>query len=96
MRNELVVELRAELDGCQQSAKDAIRALGGTVEFTTMAGNAVIKALKPVVQRTLVTEMKVSYQVSERRACWNKVRLALSRPGKPTDNALIESFHARF
>ena len=29
-------------------------------------------------------------------AYWNKVRLAFSRPGKPTDNALIESFNARF
>lgn len=29
-------------------------------------------------------------------AYWNKVKLDFSRPGKPTDNALIESFNARF
>ena len=28
-------------------------------------------------------------------AYWNKVKLDFSRPGKPTDNALIESFNAR-
>ncbi|WP_439644002.1 IS3 family transposase [Gemmatimonas sp.] len=27
---------------------------------------------------------------------WNQVRLDFSRPGKPTDNAAIESFHNRF
>jgi len=27
---------------------------------------------------------------------WNKVKLDFSRPGKPTDNAYIESFNARF
>ena len=29
-------------------------------------------------------------------AYWKKVKLDFSRPGKPTDNALIESFNARF
>lgn len=29
-------------------------------------------------------------------AYWNKVKLDFSRPGKPTDNALIESFNGRF
>lgn len=29
-------------------------------------------------------------------AYWNGVKLDFSRPGKPTDNALIESFNARF
>lgn len=29
-------------------------------------------------------------------AYWNKVKLDFSRPGKPTDNATIESFNARF
>ena len=29
-------------------------------------------------------------------AYWNKVKLDFSRPGKPTDNAFIESFNARF
>jgi putative transposase len=29
-------------------------------------------------------------------AYWNKVTLDFSRPGKPTDNAFIESFNARF
>lgn len=29
-------------------------------------------------------------------AYWNKVTLDFSRPGKPTDNALIESFNGRF
>ena len=29
-------------------------------------------------------------------ACWNGVRLDFSRPGKPTDNAIVESFHGRF
>ena len=29
-------------------------------------------------------------------AHWNKVELDFSRPGKPTDNALIESFNNRF
>jgi len=29
-------------------------------------------------------------------AYWNKVNLDFSRPGKPTDNAYIESFNARF
>ncbi len=28
-------------------------------------------------------------------ACWNKVTLDFSRPGKPTDNAFIESFNGR-
>ena len=29
-------------------------------------------------------------------AYWNKVKLDFSRPGKPTDNAYIESFNSRF
>ncbi len=29
-------------------------------------------------------------------AYWNKVKLDFPRPGKPTDNAFIESFNARF
>ena len=29
-------------------------------------------------------------------AYWNKVKLDFSRPGKPTNNAFIESFNARF
>jgi len=29
-------------------------------------------------------------------AYWNKVKLDFSRPGKPTDNAFIEAFNARF
>lgn len=29
-------------------------------------------------------------------AYWNKVRLDFSRPGKPTDNAFIESFNSSF
>ena len=29
-------------------------------------------------------------------AYWNKVKMDFSRPGKPTDNAYIESFNARF
>jgi len=29
-------------------------------------------------------------------AYWNRVKLDFSRPGKPTDNALIESFNGRF
>jgi putative transposase len=29
-------------------------------------------------------------------AYWNKVELAFSRPGKPTDNAFIESFNGKF
>jgi len=29
-------------------------------------------------------------------AYWNHVKLDFSRPGKPTDNAYIESFNARF
>jgi len=29
-------------------------------------------------------------------AYWNRVKLDFSRPGKPTDNAYIESFNARF
>lgn len=32
----------------------------------------------------------------DRWAYWNKVELDYSRPGKPTDNALIESFNSRF
>ncbi len=28
-------------------------------------------------------------------ACWNNVTLDFSRPGKPTDNAFIESFNGR-
>jgi putative transposase len=32
----------------------------------------------------------------DRWAYWNHVKLDFIRPGKPTDNALIESFNARF
>ncbi len=32
----------------------------------------------------------------DRWAYWNHVELAFSRPGKPTDNALIEAFNSRF
>ena len=32
----------------------------------------------------------------DRWAYWNQVKLDFSRPGKPTDNAYIESFNARF
>ena len=28
-------------------------------------------------------------------AHWNKVKLQFSRPGKPTDNAMIETFNAK-
>ena len=31
----------------------------------------------------------------DRWAYWNNVKLDFSRPGKPTDNAFIESFNAR-
>jgi len=33
--------------------------------------------------------------VLDQRACWNKVTLDFTRPGKPTDNATIESFNSR-
>ena len=29
-------------------------------------------------------------------AYWNNIKLDFSRPGKPTDNAFIEAFNARF
>ena len=32
----------------------------------------------------------------DRWAYWNRVQLDFSRPGKPTDNALVESFNSRF
>jgi putative transposase len=32
----------------------------------------------------------------DRWAYWNRVELDFSRPGKPTDNALVESFNSRF
>jgi putative transposase len=32
----------------------------------------------------------------DRWAYWNHVELDFSRPGKPTDNALVESFNSRF
>lgn len=32
----------------------------------------------------------------DRWAYWNKVELDFSRPGKPSDNALIEAFNSRF
>ncbi len=32
----------------------------------------------------------------DRRAYWNHVELNFSRPGKPSDNVLIESFNSRF
>ena len=34
--------------------------------------------------------------VLDQWAYWNKVTLDFSRPGKPTDNAFIESFNSRF
>jgi len=35
-------------------------------------------------------------KVMDQWAYWNKVKLDFSRPGKPTDNAFIESFNGRF
>lgn len=32
----------------------------------------------------------------DRWAYWNRVQLDFSRPGKPTDNALVEAFNSRF
>jgi putative transposase len=32
----------------------------------------------------------------DRWAYWNKVELDFSRPGRPSDNALVESFNSRF
>jgi len=32
----------------------------------------------------------------DRWAYWNHIELDFSRPGKPTDNALIEAFNSRF
>ena len=32
----------------------------------------------------------------DRRAYWNQVRLDFSRPSKPTDDAMVESFISRF
>lgn len=32
----------------------------------------------------------------DRWAYWNHVELNFSRPGKPTDNALVEAFNSRF
>ena len=32
----------------------------------------------------------------DRWAYWNKVDLDFSRPGKPSDNALVEAFNSRF
>ena len=34
-------------------------------------------------------------RVLDQQAAWNKVQRGLSRPDKPTDNALIESFNGR-
>jgi len=34
-------------------------------------------------------------KVMDQWAYWNKVQLDFSRPGKPTDNAVIESFNGR-
>lgn len=34
--------------------------------------------------------------VLDQWAYWNNVELDFTRPGKPTDNAFIESFHSRF
>jgi len=67
------------------------------------------RSLTPGQRRGLVGYARDAYQVTERRVCrvlcasrgldtWaycKHVRLDFSRPGKPTDNAYIESFNAR-
>ncbi len=47
VKNEIVAALSVEIGDYQQSVKDAIEDLGGVVEFSTIAGNAVV-ALIPV------------------------------------------------
>jgi putative transposase len=57
--------------------------------------------LKPVRKRQLVDHARAIWQVSIRRASRalpvnRSTSLDFSRPGKPTDNAFIESFNGKF
>ena len=45
--------------------------------------------------KSLVTDLSLDKQILDQWAYANKVTLDFSRPGKPTDNAFIESFNGR-
>lgn len=49
------------------------------------------RGLPPVIQADNGTEF--TSRAFDHWAYWNQVRIDFSRPGKPTDNAAVESFH---
>jgi putative transposase len=67
----------------------------------TFRGEDVVRVLAAVgLQRTLAAVIQVdngtefTSKALDHWAYWNHVQLDFSRPGKPTDNAVIESFNA--
>jgi putative transposase len=69
----------------------------------TLGGQRVVEVLVQVVKEKGLLELirmdNGSEFTSKRLAQWaylNGVKLDFSRPGKPTDNALIEAFNGRF
>ena len=63
---------------------DVVRVLEGVVEPHGRPGSIRVDNGPEFISRDL-----------DLWAYWNRVKLDFSRPGKPTDNALIESFNAR-
>jgi putative transposase len=69
----------------------------------SLKGNEVVHTLQEVVNTRGVPSSiqcdngtEFTSRVLDQWAYENKVELRFSRPGKPTDNALIESFNGRF
>ncbi len=66
IKNELVSTLSAEIHDYQQSVWDAVEALGGTVEFGTIAGNALVAVIPAGKVGQLASFEKVARVVEDR------------------------------
>ena len=66
IKTELVAELVAEVGTYQHSVREAVEALGGTVEFGTIAGNALVVLIPAGMVEQLASLEKVARVVEDR------------------------------
>jgi len=66
VKKETTAALSAEIDSYQQSLKDSIEFLGGEVEFTTIAGNAIVALIPAGSLRELAADDKIDRLVGDK------------------------------
>lgn len=90
--------------GCLTVVDNYSRQCPGILEGQSLKGEDVVAALEGIRQDTKKLPKRIQVdngsefisKALDRRAYENKVTLDFSRPGKPTDNAFIESFNGSF